>query len=78
MVIASAYIEIYGIEYTAYARANQRDTELERLRQKVSLQPFCPPEYGSALRLPVHDVDASVLMRVDLNASHLVTNPLGQ
>ena len=75
MVIASAYIEIYGIKYTAYARANQRDTELERLRQKVSLQPFCPPEYGSALCLPVHDVNASVLMRVDLNASHLVTNP---
>ena len=75
MTIASAYIEIYGIEYTTYARANLRDTKLERLRQELSLQPFCPPEHGSALRLPVYDGNASVLMRVDTDAGQFVTSP---
>ena len=41
----------------------------------MSLQPFCPPEHGSALRLPVYDGNASVLMRVDTDAGQFVTSP---
>ena len=75
MTIASAYIELYGIRYGAYVRANRRDTELERLRQEKARQSFCPPDHGSALRLPVHDRNASVSMRVDRDTERIIVKP---
>jgi hypothetical protein len=75
MTIASAYIEIYGIRHGAYVRANHRDTEFERLRQENTQQPFCPPDHGSALRLPVHDRHATVLMRATNGSKTIAVKP---